>query len=672
MRVDILGWKVEGLRSADFEVNLTGQDGRVPRVALIQMPNGTGKTTTLQCLRAALTGEAGNWTPQDVRSFRKDEDAATGRFEVALRVDATRVTFGMVFDFVEGRVNYRTTFGRGQNDRWAPPPELRRFLNQHFVNLLVFDGELPEQLLSRSETRAEEAVDAFFQLYLVDEVRHCLDAVWSRQTRGITATDQTGLTRRQNVVDRLRVRLTELDGRRQVLTDEIEDLSTEITRLDSVIQTHIRSVEGLQSEYVNVQTRLTEAQDHLDQRLEGLMHSLRQPHIANSAFANNLARLLQHLDQLKLPENTSREFFEELAAADTCICGRALDDHTREELRRRAEHYLASDISGSINHLKLDIRRYVVDAESVDTGIEGQSAGVVQAVHNRDTINTEKDTIHRELVRAGGEEVEQKQRELDQLKLLRTQKNLEQEELSREPRASDGDESRCIKAIRKLLEEAEQRLAEVTDTVQLRADKELVQQILQVARERAGEAIRQSVIDDVNETLDHLLPNHRVRVGSLARSLVLEGRGGASMGQTLAVGYAFLATLFRRGQNEFPFIVDAPVIALDTNVRREVGTYLPGVCSQFAAFVLDTEREAFVPALEEASQDDVLFLTAFEDSPRNADLSDRASRVDPHMISRTQDGIVVGGRDFFNAATFSEAAREGTEDVISEGMAQDV
>jgi DNA sulfur modification protein DndD len=665
MRLDLLGWRIEGLRSADFEISLTDENGRVPRVALIQMPNGTGKTTTLQCLRAALTGEAISWTPDEVRSFRKtaNDAAGTGRFDVRLRVDARLVTFGMVFDFTEGQITYQTTFGRGQNDRWVPPPELRRFLNPHFVNLLVFDGELPEQLLDRSETRAEAAIEAFFQLYLLDEASDSVDEVWRRQTRGITATDQTGLTRRRNKVEQIRTHLAALQRRREAIDEELQDLAPEIGRIESEIQTHISSVEGLQSEYEDVQARLTGADERLTGQLDKLMTAVRQPQLAHPSFSSNLTALLTHLDQLRLPESTSREFFDELAVADECICGRPLDDHTREELRRRAEHYLASDISGIINHLKLEIRRYVLDAEPPQQPTDDQAGAVVDAVHNRDTISTEKETIHRQLIQAGGTEVQQKQVQLDELKQRRNALREEYEELAREPRLADDETSRCIKAVRNQLDEAEQRLAEVTDTVQLRADKELIQRILHKARQRAEAAIKDSVIFDVNQTLDRLLPEHRVRVEGLARSIVLEGRGGASMGQTLAVGYAFLSTLFHRGHNEFPFIVDAPVIALDSNVRREVGTYLPSVCSQFAAFVLDTEREAFVASLEESSGADVLYLTAFEDSPRNEDLLNRSSQVDPQMVTRSEDGVVVRGRNFFDAATFTEEAREGTEEL---------
>ena len=46
----ILGWKAKGLRCPDHEIELLGGRDRLFGVSLIQMPNGTGKTTTLELL----------------------------------------------------------------------------------------------------------------------------------------------------------------------------------------------------------------------------------------------------------------------------------------------------------------------------------------------------------------------------------------------------------------------------------------------------------------------------------------------------------------------------------------------------------------------------------------------------------------------------------------------
>lgn len=93
MRFEILGWESEGLRCPDMKVDLH-KDGVIPKVSIIQMPNGTGKTTTLDMLKVSLSGQATKWDGQKIRGYRRPgEDKNKGKFIVNLRVDGKLLTF---------------------------------------------------------------------------------------------------------------------------------------------------------------------------------------------------------------------------------------------------------------------------------------------------------------------------------------------------------------------------------------------------------------------------------------------------------------------------------------------------------------------------------------------------------------------------------------------------
>lgn len=66
--LQIVKWKAEGFRCPDHEIIFLGEDDKIRPVTLIQMPNGTGKTTTLELLRAALSGSAseGQWSKERI------------------------------------------------------------------------------------------------------------------------------------------------------------------------------------------------------------------------------------------------------------------------------------------------------------------------------------------------------------------------------------------------------------------------------------------------------------------------------------------------------------------------------------------------------------------------------------------------------------------------------
>ena len=56
------------------------------------------------------------------------------------------------------------------NFDWKPPDKVRHFLNEKFVNLFVFDGEFAEDLLNRSKTEADSAIEVLCQLDLIQNV----------------------------------------------------------------------------------------------------------------------------------------------------------------------------------------------------------------------------------------------------------------------------------------------------------------------------------------------------------------------------------------------------------------------------------------------------------------------------------------------------------------------
>lgn len=92
MRIELAGWTSEGLRCPDVEIKLMTDD-RIAPVLLIQMPNGTGKTTTLTMIRAAMNGEAQGWTAGKIKSLRRpSESHSEGKFILNLRVDDPSLT----------------------------------------------------------------------------------------------------------------------------------------------------------------------------------------------------------------------------------------------------------------------------------------------------------------------------------------------------------------------------------------------------------------------------------------------------------------------------------------------------------------------------------------------------------------------------------------------------
>ena len=193
VKLNILGWSASNLRCPDHEISLCIPNSQTPyKVTFIQMPNGTGKTTTLELLRATLSGSGKEWTSEQVAEFRNSSNPAeSGSFIVRLSLNDKLLTFELNFDFERERVKYRTTHGStGIKDGFSPPPSIRKFLTSEFVSLFIFNGELARNLLDSKQTRARDAIDTLFQLSLLEEVASKFQKNWETHAAKASSTTE--------------------------------------------------------------------------------------------------------------------------------------------------------------------------------------------------------------------------------------------------------------------------------------------------------------------------------------------------------------------------------------------------------------------------------------------------------------------------------------------------
>ncbi|MFC1984814.1 hypothetical protein ACFLUW_00250 [Chloroflexota bacterium] len=210
--MQVLGWKAEGFRCPDHEMDCCDSQGKPSSIALIQMPNGTGKTTTLMLLRAALSGNAQNWTTEQIREIKKRNDMTkSGTFILKLLLNSQLITIIMEFDFENVKVSYKTTGASGQDDGFRPPRAFTKFMKPDFVNYYAFDGELAQNLLERNHTDAIIVIERLFLFSLLDFIKAKINDYWDNQTRNVSAKDEKGRTQRINTAIQLRQKLERLE-----------------------------------------------------------------------------------------------------------------------------------------------------------------------------------------------------------------------------------------------------------------------------------------------------------------------------------------------------------------------------------------------------------------------------------------------------------------------------
>lgn len=645
--ISLLGWMASGLRCPDHEVNLCPRGNKPSPVTLVQMPNGTGKTTTLNLLRATLSGVATGWTPAHIQGLRRSGDPTRyGRFITSLKVNDKQITFELNIDYEKGAASYRTSLGSGVEQGFKPPRAVARFLAHRFVDLFIFDGELANHLLDSKTTRARDAIDALFQLSLFDDLTKVFRENWDRRASTVRSTTEQGLTSRRN-------RLRQMESRLGVLKLEAKQLRSKLTRLRQELRVKeeeysvaLTSDNDLGRQITELKKLLSDAEDKVSEKVKFAINNMRNPHLLTPEFASSLQHLKSNFDRLKLPTSTSKEFFEELVRENECICGRPLDEESRQAIRDRTKLYLAEDEVGVLNNIKSDIALYCDQDPSVYyREHQEQLAELGAAVQAKHELETALRALEERRLAEGDMDLEEKKKQVDLLKeeVIASEGRLAI--LESDLTGSEKEDTDCLKALEDLIARTKRDVAEATETVTLSKKTDIASNILKKAQVIAREELRKLLVSETNERIRQLLPGDPVLLSDIRDSLMLEGQEGASVGQTLSVSYAFLATLFNRSDYGLPFVVDSPAGALDLRVRPEVAKLIPQLCKQFVAFTISSEREGFADPLDAAAGGHVQYLTVFRQTHATEDLLHNLTA----RHKKTKDGVIVEGKEFFDS-----------------------
>lgn len=660
MRISLLGWSSEGMRCPDVRVDLA--DGVEPSaVSLVQMPNGTGKTTTLSLLEAAMNGSAAKWSEDQVRDYRRPGSTADrGVFVVRLAVDGKPLTFELTLSFGSGTAAYRTTNpgSGGVVQNWSPLPSVRRFLKPEFLNLFIFDGEFAGKLFDQRQLEAEYAIEALCQLYVLEDVSNFAEEAWNRKAKQAPVKTEAGLVRLQENHHSLLKRKAEVSRYRETAQASANKLAMEIEELDRRIKGKLSGGAQTRERFDAAQETLSSAANRLTRVSGDAMQALRMPLALHPAFGRDLSQLKDGLDKLRLPENSSAQFFQELLDEVDCICGREMTDGAREEIRARSERYLDAADAGTINALKADIEAVgLIEGNGSPHDSFSKLVAELGAARKEQRLATQEvEGLKKQLKDQGETEIEVWETEqaaamakFNECRALLDSIDAEGDELDEDQvdlaTWSTASLDRQVKAIGN-------RIARITDTLTVRRQTELMVRILRRTGEIARKEIKRELIETCNEMIGRVLVNDPLRIASIDKSLRLSGQSGASVGQTLSVGYVFLMSVLNRGNNDLPLVVDSPANPIDAGVRRRIGALIPRLTKQFVGFTINTEREGFVPALQSAS-DDVRYLTMFRRTPGTERLM---SGVPADRATVTEGAVLVNDRTFFETFDLEEEA----------------
>jgi len=655
--LEILGWKTYGLRCPDHEISLKKSEGdEVFPITLIQMPNGTGKTTVLKLIRGCLSGQARDWNPQRISTFRKDSTISDGRFELRVRFNEKYVTFDMTFDFFSNTLQFRTSksSSRGMESGYNPPWEIRSFLTKaQLVNLFVFDGELANDLLDSHKTKAQEAVDGLFNLNLFQAIPESARAYYKEEL--FEKNNSHSLKLKISSLNNAKDTLVQRKIEEKQLQEDIRAVEGKILKIKADIEIGRKNSGHDEKARKLAETEMRAAEAALREVSRELISKIKSPMELSCLFAEKLLGFKNSLDRVKLPETAAKEFFMELAEGNECVCGRPIDACVRDAIKKQAAKYLGGESVGLLNKIKQDI---AADQAALNGANQDQQiAAIIERMKEAiDAYWKKKNAL--EVIEAailkGDPDMQQNQNLLTEnmQRQVRLREELGEYHKS-EPSVGNPTTWKSIEKLAEFIRKQEHEVAESTKTLEKQRKLELFEKIMCAAHKKARKNIIGRLVEKTNEAISGILPDNNIKLEGIENSLVLDRESG-SVGETLSVSYAFISTLLGSYTNKLPFIVDSPANSIDNEVRKEIAGLMPRLSHQLVAFVMSSEKDHFVGPLERAAGETINYVTLFRNK---AD-----KKLKPYIdalpkytgVIRTPNGITVHDKKFFHEFHITE------------------
>lgn len=630
MDVKLISWRYKDIRGG-----LSGVDvklGNPPdRWTLIQMPNGMGKTTTMHLFRAAFSGE--HLEPDIVRGFRPSDATKSGEFELAMCVGEQIYRVTLLLNYDTGNASYQTaraeTQSGGKQKGHVLPKELKSLLTADFCKLFIFDGELARQIRDLKHQRASDAIRALYRLDRLGELRAQLDRLITEEqerSSGTTRTQTTqGLKALRTRVETVRARLADLRRTERNLDRTLAEGRARLQELETSIRDHMQQDQDFRSRTNELDLRRNALDKEIVDIAKSTLAELRNPAAIDPCIIQELSDLGHKMQRLKLPKTMSIEFFHELAEQTKCVCGRDIGSNEKATILSSAKDYLSEDQIGVVNAIKSAVRQY----EEANTTFAVRAAELTSRMAERQKLNGDWDRLQAERVAAGDLELEQLKANKSELEEDNRQIEEQLEALTcTDPvaqRSHDVTDKTNIPLCKAELKSRERALAEATGTVTFLKKATVTKELIEKIEHRALELIKDRLREATNEKLKTLIPTETIKVARIGGALELESdalgsKQQVSEGQSLAIAYAFLTSLFEQAPYRLPFIVDSPAGSLDLRVRREVAELIPNLFEQMIMFVISSEREGFAEPFY--GKKGVRFCTIWRDKTLTTQTSD--------------------------------------------------
>jgi len=651
MKLNLLGWKCEGLRCPDFNIQLDYNESS--SATFLQMPNGTGKTTTLRLLKRSLYKHDFKSTEIEEYKAKNSEYKKEGFFQAKFSVEGKIFYTTIKFDFEKKTYNYLSslTDEGGQLSDFKLPEEIENIVDKELVDLLFVDLEQDVKPMFRShQTGAQEAIRKFCKINLLKNIINDFEEYKNKKRKENVKSGniQTEINTEETRINKILNKIIEVEKKVEEYKNYLNETENEYTegkrRLDEILENDTQHKNKIK-EYEN---RRDNIKSKYDEILIKNFESIKNVGTYENTLKIEVIKFVNDLDEMGLPEEEVRIFFDKILKKENCICGELLTAEKIKIIEKEMNSFISIKEAGIITAIKAIVNENINKKEPVDLKLNSKK--IQEYKQELDALNENIKLIRNRALK-DDIDLSKKIESLEENRAIK--REFLDKTINQEWKAKHNEENtESLISLKEQKKIVEKKLAELSGTRDIEEKVLKLTEIIEEAMKAAENQISKEITLECNKKINIMLTKNPIFINSIEKNIVLDGQLEGSTGQEARIGIIFLLTILERSTIQFPLIVDTPVKGMDNAAKRRTAHFISELKSQFLCFVIDSDKPNFTDEFYNLNKQNSNFITAF----RRSDEFDKIANLeDSNQVKNlSYNGQVIHGYNFFTKFTEKE------------------
>lgn len=652
MKLELLGWKCEGLRCPDFSFDL--KRNKNSKAAFVQMPNGTGKTTTLNMLKKTMYEHIFKSSEViEVEAKIPEEKKKKGFFQSKLSLDGKIFYVTIKLDFENKSYLYESSLSDegGLISGFKLPEEIENFIDKELIDLLFVDLEEDVSPMFRShQTGAREAIRKLCKISLLQNLMNDFESYKNKKRK---ENIKSGSLKRE--IETEEARLSKIENKISLVEKKVEEFKNFLNNTEkeyingkNELDKILNSEQSTSNKLRELEKKCEETKTSYEEILAINLDTIKNIGSYDNLLKTELNTFVKNLDDMGLPEEEVRVFFNKILSKDMCICGEELDDKKRQVISKAMESFISQEEAGVISKIKAAVDENL-KKEKID--LNENSKKIQEYKQQYDVLKENIELTKRNALKENielSEKIKKLEKERKEKEIFLNQTIIEDWKAKHNEENTESLTS--LKEQKKLIEK---KLADLSGTRDIEEKVNFLNQIIEDAMHNAEDQISKEITQECNKKIDIMFVKNPIYIKSINKYIQLDGQSGGSTGQEARIGIIFLLTLLERSKIQFPLIIDVPVKGMDNAARRRTARFISDLESQFLCFVIDSDKEHFTDEIHKIDGNNNTFITAFRRSKEFDKLVENNSSSNDTAYT-SHNGQVVHGYNFFTKFTEDE------------------